>query len=103
DLRDQGEAIARLLPLMVRRVRDLHEIAERLERGQSPQQIKDAVGGNPWALDKRIAEARGADPKALAQSLITLAELELKTRGMGDQSSDETAAIRAIGRITAPA
>lgn len=101
DLRDQGQPIARLLPLMVRRVRDLHEIAERLERRQSPQQIKEAVGGNPWAVDKRIAEARGADPRALAQSLITLAELELKTRGLGDQSSDETAAIRAIGRITA--
>lgn len=102
DLRDQGEAIARLLPLMVRRIRDLHEIAERLERGQSPQQIKEAVGGNPWAVDKRIAEARGSDSRILAQSLITLAELELKTRGMGDQSSGETAAIRAIGRITAP-
>ena len=102
ELRDQGEALARLLPLMVRRIRDVHQIALRLERGDSPQQIKEAVGGNPWALDRRIAEARGSDTAQLGRAIETLADLELQTRGLGD-SADETAAIRALGRMTAAA
>ncbi len=100
ELRDQGEAVARLVPLMVRRVREVHEIATRLERDEPVQQIKAEVGGNPWVLDKRIAEARRGDARSLGRALETLADLELQTRGMGD-STDDTATIRAIGRITA--
>ena len=58
ELRDQGEAMPRLIPLMARRVREVLAIAARLEDGESPAQIKASIPGNPWAVDQRIK--RGA-------------------------------------------
>jgi DNA polymerase-3 subunit delta len=100
DLREQGEALPRLVPLIARRVRDTLAIAERLEAGESPAQVKGSIRGNPWAVDQRIKEARNTDADALRRTLETLAQLELDTRGMGDLSED-TAALRAIERIAA--
>ncbi len=102
DLRDQGENVGRLIGLMVRRVREVLVIADRLEAGESPTQVKSSMKGSPWAADRRIKEARGTDAEHLRRALESLADLELQTRGMGDLSED-TAAIRAIGRIAARA
>src|SRR3954452_3318168 len=100
ELREQGEAVGRLIPLMARRLREVLAIADRLEAGESPAQVKSSTKGSPWALDRRIKEARGTDPEALRRALETLADLELQTRGMGDMDHD-TAAIRALGRMAA--
>jgi DNA polymerase-3 subunit delta len=100
ELREQGEAIGRLIPLMARRLREVLVIADRLEAGESPAQVKSSTKGSPWALDRRIKEARGTDPEALRRALETLADLELQTRGMGDLD-DDTATIRALGRMAA--
>jgi DNA polymerase-3 subunit delta len=100
ELREQGEAIGRLIPLMARRLREVLAIADRLEAGESPAQVKSSIKGSPWALDRRIKEARGTDPEALRRALETLADLELQTRGMGDLDHD-TSAIRALGRMAA--
>jgi DNA polymerase-3 subunit delta len=100
ELREQGEAIGRLIPLMARRLREVLAIADRLEAGESPAQVKSSMKGSPWMLDRRIKEARGTDPEALRRAIETLADLELQTRGMGDLS-DDTAAIRALGRMAA--
>jgi DNA polymerase-3 subunit delta len=100
ELREQGEAIGRLIPLMARRLREVLAIADRLEAGESPAQVKSSTKGSQWALDRRIKEARGSDPEALRRALETLADLELQTRGMGDLD-EETLAIRALGRMAA--
>ena len=100
ELREQGEAVGRLIPLMARRLREVLAIADRLEAGESPAQVKSSVKGSPWALDRRIKEARATDPDALRRAIETLADLELQTRGIGDLSED-TAAIRALGRMAA--
>ncbi|WCB94840.1 putative protein YqeN [Baekduia alba] len=100
ELREQGEAIGRLIPLMARRLREVLTIADRLEAGESPAQVKSSTKGSPWALDRRIKEARGTDPEMLRRALETLADLELQTRGMGDLDPD-TATIRALGRMAA--
>jgi DNA polymerase-3 subunit delta len=100
ELREQGEAIGRLIPLMARRLREVLAIADRLEAGESPAQVKSSAKGSPWALDRRIKEARATDPEALRRALETLSDLELQTRGMGD-FVDDTAAIRALGRMAA--
>jgi DNA polymerase-3 subunit delta len=100
QLREQGEAVARLLPMMVRRVREVLAVRDRLEAGESPAQIKSTMKGSSWAADRRIREARSADSDHLRRALETLAALELQTRGLGELSED-TAAIRAIGRIAA--
>jgi DNA polymerase-3 subunit delta len=98
QLRGQGEPLARLVPLMARRVRDVLAIAERLEQGESPAQIKANIKGNPWAVERRIAEARRADVDALRRAIIALADLELASRG-GEELEDDTVALRAIDAI----
>jgi DNA polymerase-3 subunit delta len=100
ELRDQGEDLGRLIPAMARRVREVLRIAERLEAGESPTQVKETTKGNPWAVGQRIKEARGTEVDVLRRALETLAQLELDTRGMGD-ADDDTAAVRALGRMAA--
>jgi DNA polymerase-3 subunit delta len=97
-LREQGEALPRLVPLMARRLRDVLAIADRLEAGESPAQVKASLKMSPWAADRRIKEARGTDADALRRALEALAELELAGRGQSELS-DDTVAIRTIGRI----
>jgi DNA polymerase III subunit delta len=98
ELRTQGEAMARLIPLMAKRVRDVLAIAARLQEGESPAEVKASTPGSPWAVDRRIKEARAADPDALRAAMIALADLELDTRG-NSELSDDTTALRAITTI----
>jgi DNA polymerase III subunit delta len=100
ELRGQGESLARLVPLMARRVRDVLAIAERLEAGESPAQVKANIKGSPWAAERRIAEARRSDADSLRRALIALADLELASRG-GEELEDDTVALRAIDAIAA--
>jgi DNA polymerase-3 subunit delta len=100
ELRAQGEALPRLIPLIARRVRDVLAIAGRLEAGESPAQVKSSLKGSPWAADRRIKEARATDADALRRALEALAELELASRGLSELSED-TAALRAIDAIAA--
>jgi DNA polymerase III subunit delta len=99
ELRAQGESLARLVPLMARRVREVLQIAERLEGGESAAQIKQTIKP-PWAADKRIAEARRSDVDSLRRALEHLADLELASRG-GEELEDDTVALRAIDAIAA--
>ncbi len=101
QLREQGEALPRLLPLMARRLREVLAIAVRLERGEGAAQIKDAMKMPSWMADRRIREARGTDADGLRRALEGLAALELTSRGMGADSSEDTAALRTIGAIAA--
>jgi DNA polymerase-3 subunit delta len=96
----QGESVGRLVGLLARRVRDVLAIAQRLEAGENPAQIKASIKGSPWQTDKRIAEARRSDAYRLSRALETLAELELASHG-NSELSDRTEAIRAIARIAA--
>ncbi|MBJ7332689.1 MAG: DNA polymerase III subunit delta, partial [Solirubrobacteraceae bacterium] len=100
ELRAQGESMPRLVPLMARRVRELLGISLRIDAGEAPQDIKKTFKGSPWAADKRIAEARKADPQALRRAIEALADLELATRG-GSELSEDTVALRAIDQIAA--
>jgi DNA polymerase III subunit delta len=100
ELRAQGEALQRLIPLMARRVRDVLAIATRLEAGESPAQIKAALRMPSWQADRRIKEARTTDAEALRRALEELAELELATRG-NSELADDTVAVRAIDAMVA--
>jgi DNA polymerase-3 subunit delta len=100
QLRAQGEALPRLVPLMARRLRDVLAIATRLEAGESPAQVKESLRMSPWMADRRIKEARGTDAAALRRALEALADLEVASRGMSELS-DDTEALRAIVAIAA--
>lgn len=99
-LQAQGESVTRLVGLLARRVRDVLEIALRLEAGEAPAEIKRSMRGSPWAADRRIGEARDADADRLRRALEALADLELATHG-ATELSDPTEAIRAIVLIAA--
>ncbi len=99
ELREQGESLPRLVPLMARRLREVLAVAVRLEAGESPAQLKSGLKMAPWVADRRIKEARATDVDALRAALEALAELELASRGMGDVSED-TAALRTLAAIT---
>jgi DNA polymerase-3 subunit delta len=100
ELRAQGEALPRLIPLMARRLRDVLAIATRLEAGESPAQVKSALRMPSWMADRRIKEARATDAEALRRALEALADLELASRG-NSELADDTAALRAIDEIAA--
>ena len=100
ELAAQGESVPRLVGLLARRVREVLTIARRLEAGENPQQIKAGMKGNPWALDRRIAEARRSDADRLARALEALSDLELATHG-ASELSDPTEMISAIAKIAA--
>ena len=100
ELAAQGESLARLVPLLARRIREVLAIALRLEAGEAPAQIKASMKGNAWALDRRIVEARRSDADRLGRTLEILADLELAAHG-ASELSDPTEAIRAITRIAA--
>jgi len=100
ELRAQGESIARLVPLMARRLRDVLAIAERLEAGETPAQIKGSLKMGSWQADRRLQEARRSDVDALRRSLVALADLELASRG-GEELDGDTVALRTIDAIAA--
>ena len=88
----------RLVPLMARRIRDVLAIAQRLEAGESPAEVKGSIKGSPWMADRRIAEARATDADTLRRAVEVLADLELDTRG-ASELSDDTVGLRAIAAI----
>ena len=98
ELRAQGESLARLVPLMARRVREVLALAERLEAGESPAQIKASVRMPPWMADQRMRDARRSDVDSLRRALEALADLELASRG-GEELEHDTVALRAIDQI----
>ena len=99
ELRGQGEAVQRLLPLMARRVRDVLFIAERLEAGESPSSVKSSLRMSPYVADRRIKEARATDVETLRHTLEALADLELASRG-NSELTDDTEAIRVITAVS---
>jgi DNA polymerase-3 subunit delta len=94
-LRAQGEGIARLVPAMARRLREVLAIAVRLEAGESPAQVKAGLRMPPYAASRRVQEARATDAATLRRAIEALGELELASRGQSELA-DDTVALRAI-------
>ena len=98
QLRAQGEALERLIPTVARRLREVLAVAERLEQGESPAQVKASFKGPSWMADRRVSEARRSDVDTLRNGLIALADLELGSRG-GEDLEKDTLAVRALAEI----
>jgi DNA polymerase-3 subunit delta len=99
-LRAQGERVPGLLYWMTQRVRDAHRVAEGLERGEPPAQIKRGLRMPSRAADRLIADARRTGVERLERAIEQIADLELASRGGGiGATSEDTAAVRAIQEI----
>lgn len=95
-LRAQGEDAGRLVPLIARRLREVAGIALQLEAGAAPADVKAGLRMAPFAADRRIREARGADAAALRAAVAAVAELELATRGASELGTETEATLTLI-------
>jgi DNA polymerase-3 subunit delta len=99
-LRAQGERVPGLLYWMAQRVRTALEIAQALDRGEPPAQIKRGLRMPSRAADRLIADARSSGSAQLQRALEQIADLELASRGgAAGATSEDTAAVRAIQEI----
>ncbi|MBV9049402.1 MAG: DNA polymerase III subunit delta [Solirubrobacterales bacterium] len=101
-LRMHGERVPGLLYWMAQRLRTAHEIAQAIEAGQPPAEIKRALRMPARAADRLIEDARGRGTDKLRRAIELVADLELASRGGGQGVvSEDTAAILAIRGIAA--
>jgi DNA polymerase-3 subunit delta len=97
ELREQGERVTGLIYNMVRRLRDAVAVAEQLEAGQSPANVKKALRMPPRAADKFVKDVAARDVTALRRALAAMADLEVESRGgAGGVLSEDTTAVRAV-------
>jgi DNA polymerase-3 subunit delta len=101
-LRAQGERVPGLLYWMGQRIRLAHEVAQGLEAGQAPAQIKRQLRMPSRAADRLIADARNAGVDRLRRAIGLIADLELASRGgSSGAAAEDTVALRAIREIAA--
>jgi DNA polymerase III subunit delta len=101
-LRAQGERVPGLLYWISQRMRVAHEVADRLDAGEPPAQIKSGLRMPSRAADRLISDARQSGADRLRRATTEIADLELATRGGGSGvASEDTAALVAIQRIAA--
>ncbi len=107
-LRGQGERLAGLMYVMAQRLRDAHGVAVRLQAGESPAAVKRSLRMPSRAADRFLADVGRADPARLRRALITLADLELDSRGGAPVSAErsglagldeDTLAVQAVAAI----
>jgi DNA polymerase-3 subunit delta len=100
ELRGQGNSTVSLIYPMIRRMRDAHQIAAALDRGDSPAQIKSGLRMPPFAADRLIEDVRRHDVETYRTALELLADLELETRGgAGAVLHEDTSAVRVVQAI----
>ncbi len=100
-LRAQGERVPGLLYWISQRLRLAHEVARSVDTGEPVSQVKRRLRMPSRAADRLIADARRAGVGKLRTGVEELADLEVASRGGGKGvASEDTAALRAIQRIT---
>jgi len=85
---------------MVKRLREAHDVARRLEEGESPAQVKKDIRLPSKAAARLVADARRTDPDRLRHAITVLADLEIASRG-GGHLSEDTAALLAVEEAAA--
>jgi DNA polymerase-3 subunit delta len=100
ELRTQGERVESLSYWMARRLREALAVALQLEAGIPQATIRAGLRMPPKVAQAFIADTSRTDAAKLRQSLTSLADLELATRGNSPLEPD-TLALRAIADIAA--
>jgi DNA polymerase-3 subunit delta len=100
QMRAQGERLSGLIYWMSSRVRQAHQVARALDRGESQAQVKAGLRMPPSAADKLIADARRIGSERLEHATCLIADLELASRGgSSGGASEDTEALLAIREI----
>jgi len=92
-----GEAPAKLVYPVMRRLRDVHRAADLLEAGVSERDAIAALGSPPWVAKRAVAYAKKADRTALARALCVLSDLEVALRS-GECADEHTGVTLALAR-----
>ncbi|MBV9213131.1 MAG: DNA polymerase III subunit delta [Actinobacteria bacterium] len=95
-----GEAPARLVYPVMRRLREVHRAVELLEAGASERDVASALGSPPWVAKRTVAAARKADRAALARAICVMADLEVELRN-GEAADEQTGVTLALARAAA--
>jgi DNA polymerase-3 subunit delta len=99
--RAQGERLPGLIYWMSSRLREAHRVAQALDAGQAPAQVKKTLRMPSRAADQLIADARRVGTDKLRAAVEAIADLELASRGGGPGgASEDTAALRSVISIT---
>jgi DNA polymerase-3 subunit delta len=99
--RAQGERLPGLIYWMSSRLREAHRVAQALDAGQPPAQIKKTLRMPPRAADQLIADAGRAGAERLREAVCAIADLELGSRGGGPgAASEDTKALRTVIQIS---
>jgi DNA polymerase-3 subunit delta len=101
ELRQQGERMPAMTYSIARQLRDALAIAEALESGQSPAQLKKKL---PWQAAKHVSDVERRDADAFRKALAALADFELESRGgVGGRGGlgEETQALMTVLTATA--
>ena len=102
-LRLQGERVPGLLYQISGRVRQAHEVAAAVQRGESPSSLKRGLRMPSRAADRLIEDARKMGPDRLRETTGEIADLELASRGGGRSGvGEDTVMLQVIERITRP-
>ncbi len=80
-LRGQGERLAGMTYLMAGRLREALSISLRLAAGESVAEVKRGLRMPARAAERLVADVARSDPDRLRGALVTLARLELDSRG----------------------
>jgi DNA polymerase III subunit delta len=99
-LRAQGERVPGLLYWMGQRLRQAHEVAAALDRGEAAGQLKRGLRMPPRAADQLINDAQRLGSETLRGAIERIADLELASRG-GSKGGvgEDTAALLTIQAI----
>jgi DNA polymerase-3 subunit delta len=86
---------------MSSRLREAHRVAEALDAGQSPAQVRKTLRMPSKAAEQLIGDARRAGADRLRAAVGQIADLELASRGGGPSGgSEDTAALLAVLQIS---
>jgi DNA polymerase-3 subunit delta len=97
ELREQGEAVGRLVWTLQRPLRQALDVAEQLAAGSPPAQVRKGLRMAPRAADRLMKDVQRRDAAAYRRALGALADLEVELRGgSGASSSEDTAGVRAV-------
>jgi DNA polymerase-3 subunit delta len=101
-LRHQGERVSGLLFFVGQRLRQAHDIACALERGEPQAEVRRGLRMPSTAAKRLVADAERAGPERLRAAILEIADLELASRGGGRGGRQEdTAMLLSIQRIAA--